>query len=114
MSKIFKIALLSGVLAGSMLTSFADRGINRKARNKVVLNVAINNNFTNSLSFNLRTGLKYQGSLLNSHPAGPLSANSLITYQKGNVVYIMPVKQKVLVSEMKQGYTGMKLIIKAH
>ena len=114
MSKIFKIALLSGVLAGSMLTSFADRGINRKARNKVVLNVAINSSFANTLSFNLKTGLKYQGSLLNLHPDAPFSMSSLVTYQKGNVVYIMPVKQKVLVSEMRQGYTGLKLIIKAH
>ncbi len=114
MSKIFKIALLAGVLVGSMLTSFADRGINKKNRNRVSLNVNTNNSFSRSLAFNLKAGLKYKGSLTISSSPVNFSANSLISYQKGNSIYILPVKQKVFVSEMKQGYTGMKLIIRSH
>jgi hypothetical protein len=40
--------------------------------------------------------------------------NTLVTYQKGNTVYIIPQKQVYTVPEMKQGYTGLKLIIKTH
>ncbi len=112
MSKIFKIALLAGFLVGSMLTSFADRGINKKNRNRITLNVNTNNSFNKSLSLNLKAGLKYKGSMIVSSTSGSFSANSLISYQKGNSIYILPVKQKVFVSEMKQGYTGMKLIIR--
>jgi hypothetical protein len=38
----------------------------------------------------------------------------LLTYQKGNTVYIIPHKQVIAVPEMKQGYTGMKIIIRTH
>ena len=114
MSKIFKIALLAGILVGSMLTSFADRGINKKNRNRVSLNVNTHNSFSRSLAFNLKAGLKYKGSLTISSSPVSFSANSVISYQKGNSIYILPVKQKVFVSELKQGYTGMKLIIRSH
>jgi hypothetical protein len=40
--------------------------------------------------------------------------STLLTYQKGNTVYIIPQKQVYTVPEMKQGYTGLKLIIKTH
>lgn len=112
MSKIFKMALFAVILVGSMLTSFADRGINKKNRNRVSLNISTTNNFSRSLSLNLKTGLRYKGSLMINNSPVSLSANSLISYQKGNSIYILPVKQKVFVSELKQGYTGMKLIIR--
>jgi len=115
MSRITKIILLSSILNGLMLISFADRGISKKSKSKISLNIANNSSFTNTLSFNLKNGLKYKGSLI-SNPANQgssLNHNTLITYQKGNTIYILPYKQKVLVPEMHQGYTGMKLIIKA-
>ena len=39
-------------------------------------------------------------------------AHSVLTYQKGNMTYIIPYKQKIILSDIKQGYTGMKLIIR--
>lgn len=116
MSKIFKITLLSVFLTGTMLFSFADRGMNKKARNKVTLNISTNNNFKKALSLNLKTGLKYKGSLTSVSNKNNLSAfsNKLVTYQKGNTTYIIPYKQKMIVSEIKQGYTGLKLIIQSH
>lgn len=39
--------------------------------------------------------------------------NTFKTYQKGNTIYILPAPQKILTTEVKQGYTGMKLIIKS-
>jgi len=116
MTKMAKIVLLSVFLSGAMLFSFADRGISKKAKSKVTLNIPTNNNFKKALSVNLKTGLKYKGSLVTVTDKNSFSAfsNNLVTYQKGNTIYIVPFKQKIIVSEIRQGYTGMKLIIKSH
>lgn len=113
MSKISKIALLIAVLNGIVFTTLADRGVG-KNKKKVTLNIATSGSVSKTLSFNLKSGLKYKGSLLNrvESSKNSLSYSSLITYQKGNTIYIVPYKQKILVPEVKQGYTGMKLIIK--
>ena len=106
MSKITKIVLLTAVLNGIMFTSLADRGVGKAKKN--------NSNFKSTISLNLKTGLKYKGSLLTgvSSDKTSLTTNNLVTYQKGNTIYVVPYKQKIIISEVKQGYTGMKLIIK--
>ena len=114
MSKIAKILLVCTILGGSMYSSFADRGIGEK-KNRVTLNISTTPTFKKSLPFNLKTGLKYSGSLTISNPkpsGAGITSTGLITYQKGNSIYIMPYKQKVVVTEVKPGYTGMKLVIK--
>lgn len=110
MKKTLRILFLTTILMGQLFTSFADRGIGKK-KSKVVLNIKMPVSFQSSLNFNLRNGLKYTGSLISSTPK-TYSSNALITYQKGNSIYIMPYKQKLLVADVKQGYTGTKLIIK--
>ena len=118
MSKIrnyIKIATLSVVLTGTMLLSFADRGISKKSGKKVTLNIPTHNNFKKALSVNLKAGLKYTGSLIAvADKKNFSSVNHLISYQKGNTIYIVPFKQKVIVSEIRPGYTGMKLVIKSN
>lgn len=113
MRRIPKILMITVILNGIMLTTFADRGVGKK-KTKVSLNITNNTTFSKALSFNLKTGLKYKGSLLTSieNNRNTILYNTLVTYQKGNTIYIIPYKQKVVVPEMKQGYTGMKLIIK--
>ena len=114
MFKYAKILLLCTILGGSMFSSFADRGIGKK-KNRVTLNISTAPTFKKSLPFNLRSGLKYSGSLTISNPrpnGGSLTSTSVVTYQKGNSVYILPYKQKVVVTEIRPGYTGMKLVIK--
>jgi hypothetical protein len=115
MKKTFRILLLTFILTGQLLTSFADRGIGKK-KAKVMLNIKMPASFQSSLNFNLRNGLKYTGSLANNNTTKaifPYSSNMLITYQKGNSIYILPYKQKVLVADViRQGYAGTKLIIK--
>jgi len=112
MKQITKSIFISAILAGVALVSFADRGIRKKAKARVTLNVP-QNNFRQQI-FDVNSGLRYKGSLLvrNTPEQSYLTTNTLVTYQKGNTVYILPYKQKVLVPEMAQGYTGMKLIIK--
>jgi len=115
MTNIAKKILLMSLLTGSLLVSFADRGAGKRSKNKVVLNITTNNgSLRNAISLNLKAGLKYKGSLLSSTQLqnNYLLSSELVTYQKGSSIYIIPYKQKIIVPEVKQGYTGLKLIIK--
>ena len=117
MTNITRKILLLSILTGAMFVSFADRGAGKKSKNKVVLNINTNNNsLRNSISFNLKGGLKYKGSLLTNtkQQNNSLISKEIVTYQKGNSIYIIPYKQKIIVPEIKQGYTGLKLIIKTY
>lgn len=113
MKKMTHKLILLGILMGSMYVSFADRGIGKKSKNKINLNISTAGSLKNSISFNLKTGLKYKGSLLTSteQQNNTYTSSGLVTYQKGNSIYIIPYKQKIIVPEIKQGYTGLKLII---
>ncbi|MDN3658706.1 hypothetical protein QWZ08_23895 [Ferruginibacter paludis] len=109
--KLLTIALLFGIAQVAM----ADRGVGKK-KNKTILNIYTPSTLRNSIAFNLKSGLSYKGSLLtNTQTVGnSIMANSLITYQKGNITYVIPYKHKIVMPEITQGYTGMKLIIHSH
>jgi hypothetical protein len=115
MIKISKLILVVAVLFGTTQSALADRGIGRKStKSKITLNISTPSTLKNSLSLNLKTGLKYIGSVfINQKTLGnAVVTNTLVTYQKGNTVYIIPYKQKVIMPEIKPGYTGMKLVIR--
>ncbi len=116
MMKMAKIILVVIMLSGVAFSALADKGIGKKNKTKVSLNISTSNSLRNSISLNFKSGLKYTGSLLvNQQSDGnAILSNTLLTYQKGNTVYIIPHKQVIAVPEMRQGYTGMKLIIKPH
>ena len=111
-----KIILVVLMLSGIGFSALADKGIGKKSKAKVNLNIITGNSLRNSISLNLKTGLKYTGSLLvNQQISGTTYlTNTLLTYQKGNTIYIIPHKQIIAIPEIKQGYTGMKIIIKTH
>ncbi|MCY7290579.1 MAG: hypothetical protein LH615_00190 [Ferruginibacter sp.] len=114
MKNTLRILFFITILTAHMFVSFADRGIGKK-KTKVVLNIKTSNNFTSSLNFNLRNGMKYTGSITTNTVSVPTTKiNTLITYQKGNSVYILPIKQKLIVADVRKGYSGTKLIIKLH
>jgi len=116
MIKISKILLFVLVLFGTAQSVLADRGIGKKSKSKVTLNISTPATLRNSVSLNLKSGLRYTGSVfVNQKTVGnSMISNSMVTYQKGNTVYIIPYKQKVVIPEIRPGYTGMKLIIKSH
>jgi hypothetical protein len=94
----------------------ADRGASKKSKSRgLTLNIRTPLSLRNSVPLNLKSGLVYKGSTLGtptfSNPAvsHPLST---VTYQKGSNVYIMPYKTKIAVPELRQGYAGIKLIIR--
>jgi len=115
MKKIAKILFLSVVMSSLMVPGFADRGVGKKTK-KIILNIKTEGNLSNSLSLNLKNGLKYKGSLISNTQNSPtgLVTNTIVSFQKGNSIYLLPYKQKVFVPELKQGYAGMKLIIKTN
>lgn len=110
--KLLTIALLFSLAQVAM----ADRGIGKKNKSKTLLNITTPSLLRNSIAFNLKSGLSYKGSLITNETSlnNSIMSNSLITYQKGNMTYIIPYKHKIAVPEMKQGYTGVKIIIRAH
>jgi hypothetical protein len=110
-SKIISVILL---VCGVGLFTFADRGGFVK-KNKTRLNITTTSgNLKNSIAFNLKSGLEYRGStILNRVQIGNHIINdALITYKKGNTVYILPYKQKILMQQYSQN-EGYKLIIRS-
>ncbi len=112
MNKYSKIGLVAVLVCGLYLITFADRGGFVK-KNKTRLNIATAGTLKNSIAFNLRSGVVYKGSfLLNNQQIGNnIISDAIISYKKGNTIYILPYKQKVVIPEytQKEGY---KLIIR--
>ncbi|MGG9971418.1 hypothetical protein ACQ33O_06460 [Ferruginibacter sp. SUN002] len=115
MYKFAKRLLILVVLFGSANAVLADRGFGKRNKTKAVINVNTNGtSLRNAMSYNLKTGLSYRGTLLSSSKrfSTGMMNTSLVTYQKGNTTYIIPYKSKVMMPDIKQGYSGVKLIIK--
>ena len=112
--KVITITLLTGIVG----VAFADRGAGKRARAK--LNISTGTTLKSSIAFNLKSGLSYKGSLLSAASTttptigSAIVNNSIITYQKGNITYIIPYKYKVAVPEIKPGYTGVKIILQSN
>ena len=108
--KIFFICIVLGIT----MFGYADRGIRSKSRNNISLNISTNKSFKNSLAINLKSGLKYKGLYFidNTSNNNEFFSSTIKTFQKGNTVYLLPEKNKRIIPEIKQGYTGMKLILK--
>jgi hypothetical protein len=111
-----KLISTAVLLVGIAYASFADKGVSKRNKAKTVLNISTSATLKNSIFFNLKTGLTYKGSLLvpsNKVLPGTVGLNTtLITYQKGNTTYIIPYKQKLVMPDMRQGYSGVKIVIR--
>ena len=114
MNKFAKNIIAMTVLFCAVNVAMADRGIGKKAKTKPSFNIAMSTNLRSSIALNIKNGLTYKGSLLSNQTAttGGLLNSTLITYQKGNTVYILPYKHKITMPEIKPGYTGIKMIIR--
>lgn len=112
MRKIKTSLLIVVALFGLSVAVFADRGrIGKKQKsNKVALNITVPTNLRSAIPLNLKYGLTYKGSLMTTKSI--FNTAPIMTYQKGNTTYIIPFKNKIVTNEVKQGYTGIKLILK--
>ncbi len=114
MLTLLKKSLMIVVLSGIALITFADKGVGKKSRAKTTLNINTKSTLKTSISANIKSGLTYKGSLLSSYKSKSGMVNNLVTYQKGNTTYIIPYKHKYVMPEIRQGYTGVKFIIRTH
>ena len=111
--KVFsKILILSLFICGVGYYTLADKGRFVK-KNKTQLNIKTTATLQNSIPFNLKSGLSYRGSFsLNKQQIGSsVISDAYISYRKGNTVYILPYKQRILIPEYSQK-EGYKLIIR--
>ena len=113
MLKYSRIVTVVVLVCGICLFAFADRGGFMK-KNRARLNIETNGNLKNSIQFNLKSGLSYKGSFFtNSQKIGnTLISDAYISYKKGNTIYILPYKQKILIPEYSQ-QDGYKLILRS-
>ncbi|MEO6893563.1 MAG: hypothetical protein ABI136_00940 [Ginsengibacter sp.] len=113
MLKYSRIVTVIVLVCGICLFAFADRGGFVK-KNKPRLNIETNGNLKNSIPFNLKSGLIYRGSFFtNSQKIGNTMVSDVyVSFKKGNTIYIVPYKQKILIPEytQKEGY---KLILRS-
>ena len=113
MVKTSKIAVVVLLICFVTLVATADRG-GFGRRNKVHFNIITLSTLKSSIGFNLRSGLAYRGNntLFQQQVNNSIFTNNIVSYQKGNTIYLLPYKQKFLI----QSYTpasGYKLILRS-
>jgi hypothetical protein len=116
--KLLLQALLSISMIVLVALAFASKGGGDKKKN-----VASKPDFAPiniSSAFTLKNGISYVGSHIFSQQKekASLSVNTIITYQNGNTIYIMPYKYKVSISPLNSASkTNLQLLdfkIKMH
>jgi hypothetical protein len=109
MKKSLKRLVILTVLFSVVNIAMADRGGKKKAtKPQVALNIAIvPGAFRTSIPFNFSSGLFYSGSFFTSQKVvgNSFMNNAIVTYEKGNTIYIIPYKQqKIQMPDYKAGF----------
>ena len=113
MSKYSKILIFLTLFSISANWAAADRGGFKRKKSRITLNLVIHNNLKTSILTNLRSGeILYRGShsLSQSVIGNNLFESSLITYKKGNTVYVLPLRHKILIPQFSA--SGYKVAIR--
>ena len=93
MNKLYKATLCAILLICAVHMAIADSSI-EKNKSKIVLNIHTPLSIRDSISYNIKTGLNYNGSSLICQQiiGNSIINSSIITYQKGNTIYIISYK----------------------
>jgi len=107
--KLIRQSVVSTLLLAIVGLAFASKGGGGDKKNNN--NIPLRNEFVpirTTNNFTLKAGPSYRGSLLLGEEKTKeyVSVNTLITYQKGNSIYIMPYKYKVSNSIFLNGDAG--------
>lgn len=97
------VVVAFGAIAISAFAVLGEKGKN--SRNRSLLT---NKNFTITPgSFSLRSNYNFRGSqVINTKKADQyINLNTVITYQKGNSTYIIPLKKKIYITTANAGFT---------
>lgn len=87
---------LYGVVFGSFVGTVGDKNNDSK-------NTKVYSNLKNTMQFSLKNGMMYRGNKILSTQRTEKSVifNSVVTYHKGNTIYIIPFKQSTFLSKFK-------------
>jgi len=115
---VAKKALISSILLGFAAFAIASMGgggnkSKEKATRPEFTPIRTTNGFT------LKAGPSYRGSMIVGQEKGKnlVAYNSIVTYQKGNTTYILPVKYKLQTSAASQSGSSLQMFnlkIKLH
>jgi hypothetical protein len=87
------------------VAAFAALGDGRKDEGKKTHQkslLSIKSNTYNFKNFSLKSRYNFRGSTILSIPQDKyITLNTVATYQKGNTIYILPMKKKVLLDKVK-------------
>lgn len=97
--RLIKRKIATAVLITASLAAFATLGDGGKNDRKGSTNPMK----FNSKNFSLRSGYNYRSNnlLQSSSQRSFFTLNTVATYQKGNVTYVMPLKKKLILDKVK-------------
>jgi len=101
--KCIRRKLVTAVFITASLVTFAALGDGKKddsKRNQKSL-LSHKTNPYNFKSFSLKSRYNYRGSSVFNTTQHYITLNTVATYQKGNVTYVLPLKKKVLLDKIK-------------
>lgn len=101
------------LLLGIALVTWADRGVGSRVKAKTSLNIVNSGNLKKSISNSFRSGLYYKGSNTFTHKFSTgLALTSLVSYQKGNITYVIPYKHRPISFVNNKLSGGIKISLK--
>lgn len=117
MERFIKKAAIILALVSVTTVVFADRGTGKRStKARTTLNINPSSaSLKASILANIKNGISYKGSFFatrQSTNSPEAFSKTMMTYQKGNTTYIIPYKNRVAQADIKQGYTGVKLVIR--
>lgn len=96
--RLLKRKIATAALVAASLAAFAITGDDGRKNGH-----AMPSNRFSPNSFSLRTPYSYRANNLFAQPKNNrfIMLNTVVTYQKGNATYVMPLKKKVLLDKVK-------------
>ena len=102
--RISKKKIITALLIGGSLAAFATLGDGEGKKVSYSRSLLTYKPVYNYKSFTLKSGYNYRGTNIFSAKSSQenyIILNKVITYQKGNTTYILPLKRKVLLDKIK-------------
>jgi hypothetical protein len=101
---IIKRKIITVTLIAVSIGAFATlgEGSNKSKQRKSLLSTGLESNY-NYHTFSLKSGSNYRGNTVFSATDNKkyVMMNTVVTYQKGNATYILPMKKRVLMDNIK-------------
>jgi hypothetical protein len=96
-----KKAFMLFLLVGCTAAVFATLGDGR-AKSELPKRSLLKNRPTTNDGFSLRSGYAYRGNqVITENSRKFINLNTVVTYQQGNTTYIVPLKKKVILNNVK-------------